>query len=518
MSRLRISFTCCCLIVLAVSLPAPVASFPAQVSLISEMLPLNPDWHFEVNQAADISVLDHRQLNVAAGCDVNGDGYGDVLIGDRDFDYQYARDDNGRAWLFYGSPTGLEATPAHTFDPPYLNYYGFFGAAVACNLDVNADGFDDMLIGMDNYDSAYPDEGAVFLWYGSASGPAAGYAWMAHGNATYAHFGFTLDSGGDVNGDGYDDVFVGAFRYDDNQVAHAYLWYGSATGLGANGTPANADWVASAAYPGQTNGIGFGRLVRGIGDVNGDGYDDLLVGAPFYANGLTRQGAAYVWYGSASGPGENGTLANADWWAASGQADARLATTGVDGVGDLNQDGCDDLAISAYAYDDPETSEGSIFVWYGSFAGLGETGSPANADWNAQANATAYLGYSLRSAGDVNGDGYSDLLAGAPVLTVDPAGAALAGAGAWFVWLGGPAGLGDPGDPLTADLAGYGDQTQGRLGMDDVASGDVNGDGFSDLLASAYLYDLGQTDEGVVFGYLSPFTRLYIPVITRAAP
>ena len=80
---------------------------------------------------------------------------------------------------------------------------------VYCDLDVNGDGFDDILIGMDNYDTAtYSDEGAVFVWYGHASGPAASYDWMAHGNATYAHFGISLDSAGDVNGDNYDDIIV----------------------------------------------------------------------------------------------------------------------------------------------------------------------------------------------------------------------------------------------------------------------------------------------------------------------
>ena len=141
-------------------------------------------------------------------------------------------------------------------------------------------------------------------------------------------------------------------------------------------------------------------------------------------------------------------------------------------------------------------------------------GNPGNADWWAESNAvSAQLGYSLRPGGDVNGDGYADLLAGAYAYPVPSGAGTLAAAGAWFVWLGGAAGLGNAGTPANADFAGYGDQTQGRLSRDDIAGGDVNGDGFSDIFAAANMYDMGETDEGVVFGYYAHsdgcFSRWY---------
>ena len=170
------------------------------------------------------------------------------------------------------------------------------------------------------------------------------------------------------------------------------------------------------------------------------------------------------------------------------------------------------MAVGAYGYDNPETSEGAVFVWYGSAAGLGTAmGNPGNAGWRAESNVGSSLGFSLRPAGDVNGDGYADLLAGAPSYPA-PSG------GAWFVWLGAPAGLGDPGTPANADVAGYGDQAGGGLGRDEIAAGDVNGDGFSDIFAAAYMYDMGQTDEGVVFGYYSPYRRLFLPLVLRNNP
>ncbi|MFZ2095659.1 MAG: integrin alpha [Anaerolineales bacterium] len=476
-----------------------------------------PDWLFETNQVADISVLDHRQMMVASGCDVNGDGYEDVLVGDRDYDYLYARDDNGRAWLYFGNPSGLSNTPDIVFNPPYTNYYGFFGEQVACAGDVNDDGYDDILIGMDNYDNVTSDEGAVFVYYGSPTGPDDSYDWMARGDALYAHFGLSADSAGDVNGDGYDDIIVGAWRYDNNMVSHAYVWFGGASGLGPDGLPSNADWYASDPHPGDLNGTAFGLLVRGIGDVNGDTYGDVMVGAYLYDGAVTDQGAVFVYYGSDSGLGDPGTPANADWMAVSGQTDSRLGSTGADGIGDVNGDGYDDLAVGAYAYDNPEVTEGKVFVWNGSASGLGDNGNPDNADWSAEANVTSSLGYVVRSAGDVNDDGYADLLATAYLYPFDAQGEPLAGAGAWFIWIGSASGLGENGTLVDADFAGYGDQEYGRLGRDDAGAADVNNDGLSDIFVASYLYDHPELDEGIVFGYYStPSTiNIFIPFISR---
>jgi hypothetical protein len=473
-----------------------------------------PNWIFETNQAADISDYDHREMMVANGCDVNGDGYDDVLIGDRDYDYLYPRDDNGRAWLYFGGPSGLKNTADIIFNPPYQNYYGFFGTQVACAGDVNGDGYDDIIIGMDNYDNVYSDEGAVFVYYGSPSGPSTTPSWMARGDATYAHFGLSVDSAGDVNGDGYDDIIVGTLENETYSViSHAYVWYGGPGGLGATGLPSNADWVAtSSAYASY-----FGRTVRGIGDVNGDHYDDVMIGAYQYDGAYTNQGAVFVYYGSASGLGDPGTPANADWMAVSGQTSALFGYAG-DGVGDLNGDGYDDIAVGAYGYDNPEVNEGKVFVWYGSASGLGPNGDPSNANWSAESNiAGVNFGYVVRPGGDVNHDGYADLLATAYYYPFDAQGQPLAGAGAWFVWTGSASGLGENGTPANADFAGYGDQLQERLGRDDAGAADVNHDGKSDIFVASYLYDSPQfVDEGAVFGYYFTYTtRILIPLVSR---
>ena len=476
------------------------------------------DWMFETNNAwVSPSPSYHRLVLVASDCDVNGDGYEDVLVSKRDFDNPGYMD-SGKAWLFYGGPNGLPASPSRIFDPPYLNLNGFFGAAIACNGDVDGDGYDDILIGQDNYESnlsTLPDEGAVWLWLGDSAGPTAGYNWWARGNAYYGHFGFSLDFAGDVNNDSYDDIIVGSYRPDNNQVSHAYVWLGSASGLGANGLPSNADWYASDPHPGVVAGNAFAYTVRGIGNVNGDQYDDVLVSAPSYDNGITDQGAVFVYYGSGTFDADpNGTIANADWMAASGQDSARFAWA-ADGVGDVNNDTYDDLAVGAYYYDDPEASEGAVFVWLGSGTGLGANGSPANADWMAESNfASGTFGYVVRGAGDVNNDDYDDILTTSYNFSAPGYPAPLAQAGGWFVWHGGPGGPGETGTPDNADLAGYGIQAVGLLGREDVAAGDVNDDGLDDIFAASLLYDNGQEDEGAVFGYYSAF-ELFLPLAVK---
>ena len=118
--------------------------------------------------------------------------------------------------------------------------------------------------------------------------------WKAEGDQAIANFGWSVGPAGDVNGDGYADVIVGAPGYENGETAEgrAFVYYGSATGLSTT-----ADWTAESD---QALAI-FGSSVATAGDVNGDGYDDVIVGAPGYSNGETAEGRAFVYHGSALG-------------------------------------------------------------------------------------------------------------------------------------------------------------------------------------------------------------------------
>ena len=148
--------------------------------------------------------------------------------------------------------------------------------------------------------------------------------------------------------------------------------------------------------------------------------------------------------------------------------------------------------------------------------GLGENGNPRNADWRAETNTAGdSFGYAVRPAGDVNNDGVDDLIATAYGFDVPSGGGTLNGAGAWFVWYGGTRGLGEDGIPSNADMAGYGSQAGGVLGLDDCSSGDINQDGRDEIFVLSLYYTNPEQSEGAVFGYDTVRLPNYLPLIAR---
>ena len=230
-------------------------------------------------------------------------------------------------------------------------------------------------------------------------------------NQTNAYLGGPVAAAGDVNGDGFADVIVGAFRYnsgEDNEGA-AFVFHGSAAGITGAG-PDDADATIEGDQAGA--GLGYNLGVAGAGDVNGDGYDDVIVGAFYYDNDETDEGAAFIFHGSAAGITGTGP-ADADAMIESDQTDAVLGGS-VAGAGDVNGDGFADVIVGAQSYDNVETDEGAAFVFQGSASGVVASGTPANADATIEANqAGANLGYCVATAGDVDGDGFSDVVVGA---------------------------------------------------------------------------------------------------------
>jgi hypothetical protein len=192
-----------------------------------------------------------------------------------------------------GSIDGLPPAPNWSYQSNIWN--GTFGYSVASAGDVNGDGYDDVIVGAPYLENPLMMEGRVYVFMGSASGLNTTPAWVAESNVEQAMLGSSVGTAGNVNGDGYDDIIVGAYTYSNGQQGEgaAFVWFGSATGLGPNGTPANADWYVES---NQENAL-LGWSVGTAGDVNNDGYDDVIVGAPGYNN----KGVAFVYYGSASG-------------------------------------------------------------------------------------------------------------------------------------------------------------------------------------------------------------------------
>jgi len=372
---------------------------------------------------------------------------------------------------------GLPAVPNWTVEG--MQQDAAFGCSISAAGDVNGDGYDDALIGARNEGPAAI--GRAYAYYGSATGFGSTPDWMVEGDQAAAEFGILVRAAGDLNGDGYDDVIAGASSYDGGQTdgGRVYVYYGSASGLSP--TP---DWTAE----GNQANARFGFRGGAAGDVNGDGYDDLIVGAYLYSNGQSGEGRVYVYYGSGAGLG-----LTPPWTAESNQADAWFGVA-AGAAGDVNGDGYDDVIVGAHQYDDGEVDEGRVFVYYGSAAGLGSA-----PDWMAESD-QAYSNYGLAAgaAGDLNGDGYDDVIVGA--FTYD---GGETDEGRAYVYYGSASGL----SPAPGWIA-ESDQAGSSFGYAVSAAGDVNADGYDDVIVGAFFYDGGETDEGRAYVYYGSSTGL----------
>jgi hypothetical protein len=199
--------------------------------------------------------------------------------------------DEGRAFVYYGSSTGLSLTPNWASESHPLAFFVYYGNSVSTAGDVNNDGYSDVIVGAYSWDNVEPDEGKVFVYHGSATGLSTTANWAVESNQAYARFGNSVSSAGDVNNDGYSDVIVGASEYDNGESneGRAFVYFGSSTGLSTS-----AGWTAES---NQANSL-FGVSVASAGDVNNDNYSDVIVGAYLYDNGHSNEGGAFVYYGT----------------------------------------------------------------------------------------------------------------------------------------------------------------------------------------------------------------------------
>ncbi|MBN1814081.1 MAG: FG-GAP repeat protein, partial [Anaerolineae bacterium] len=437
-------------------------------------LSTTPSGHAELNQAGGC-----LGISVGAAGNVNGDAYADVIAGASHATNGQSAEGIVRVW--HGSATGIGTNTTANWQGESNQTNAHFGNSAFTAGDVNGDSYSDVIIGAPEYDNGRIDEGAAFVWHGSANGVnndvngnPTNAAWITESDRASALLGVDVSMAGDVNGDGYADVIVGAPYYTNGQADEGGTWvyHGSATGLNTG---------AATHDEGNQAGARFGTSVGTAGDVNGDGYADVLIGAPDYTNGESAEGRVWVWHGSSSG-----MSASHNWRTEGNQADAHLGMSATT-AGDVNGDGYSDVIIGAPGYHNPNTDEGAALVYHGSPATLSDT-----ADWTKRSNQEgAYFGWSLGTAGDVNGDGYADIIVGAPLWDDGQANEG----GAW-VYRGSESGL------VSAPYwYKQSDQANAQFGYSVGAAGDVNGDGYGDVIVGAVLWDAGQDNEGGAWVY-----------------
>ncbi len=386
--------------------------------------------------------------------------------------YDNVESNEGAAFVYYGSSTGPSVASNWMMESNQTGAQ--YGISVSSAGDVNGDGYSDIIVGANQYDNVENNEGAAFVYYGSATGPSAVPNWTGESDQAFAFYGISVSSAGDVNGDGYSDIIVGANGYSNGEANEgaAYVYYGSSGGLSLT-----VDWMMESNLASAQYGIS----VASAGDVNGDGYSDIIIGAYGYDNGEADEGAAYVYFGGSTGPS-----ATADWTREGNQVDAHYGFS-VSSAGDVNGDGYSDIIIGAYGYDNGEADEGTAYVYFG-----GSTGPSVVPNWSGESNqAGACYGISVSSAGDVNGDGYSDIIVGAYRYDNGEA-----DEGAAYVYSGG-----STGPSTAADWTGESNQISACYGISVSSAGDVNGDGYSDIIVGAYRYDNGETNEGIASVY-----------------
>jgi hypothetical protein len=316
-------------------------------------------------------------VSVGTAGDVNDDDYADVIVG-----AESHNSGTGRAYVYYGGEDGLSGSPAITLSGEATDNY--FGYAAGTAGDVNDDGYADIIISADGYNS---NTGRAYIYMGGVAGLSASPAVTLSGETVADRFGGSVDTAGDVNGDGYADVIVGAFGHNSN-TGRVYVYAGGEGGLSSSPT---------FTFSGETTNNYFGRAVGTAGDVNGDGYADVIVGA-FGHNSNT--GRAYVYTG-----GEGG-LSSSPTFTFSGGTSGDYFGISVGTIGDANGDGYADVIVGAAGHD---SYTGRAYIYTGGEGGL--SFSPALT--LSGETTDSRFGYAVSMAGDVNGDVYTDVIVGA---------------------------------------------------------------------------------------------------------
>jgi len=359
---------------------------------------------------------DRAGASVAIVNDVNGDGYDDLVIG------AFAEDSGGSqagaAYLVLGPAAGTIGLA--DADAKLIGEVGedYAGLVVAAAGDANGDGFGDFYVTAPGYDGGFSDVGATYLMHG----PVAEDTDLSFANVRYVGVGNGEESGasvanaGDFNGDGYDDALIGA---PNAQEGGAYV---GAVYLVTNDNVFEGSMDLDAAevrWHGINGGDQVGYAVSTAGDQNGDGYSDVLIGAPGSDLGGSGSGAAFIVYGGTEllcADGELCASISLEYADASliGERGDDFAGGAVSGGGDIDDDGVPDVVIGARTEDSTDSDAGAASVMLGPIVGVTELSSSMAKALGLGAG--DWAGAAVAIGGDMNGDGHDDVLIGAPQL------------------------------------------------------------------------------------------------------
>ena len=518
--------------------PAPPPSTLAVLNLAD----LNPATSFRLDGENE---HDFSGISVSSVGDVNGDGYDDFAIGASGLGPN--GDYSGATYVIFGKESDFSRTTELSeldgndgFRIDGEDIGDASGHSISAG-DVNGDGYNDVIIGAlaaepngGNYDQFY-NSGATYVVYGKESGFSGtidlsdvagdgGDGFRINGENKEDYSGFSVASG-DVNRDGYDDIIIGAYRADPNGngSGSTYVVFGKENGFDA--TIELSDIVASNGsdgfrIDGENKDDFSGRSVSS-GDVNGDGYDDIIIGAyqaePNVGNfpQYYDSGSTYVVFGKESGFSRTTDLSEldgSDGFRIDGTNTKDLSGWSVSSAGDVNNDGYDDIIIGAHYADPNGDKSGASYIVFGKEGGFSATIELSELDGSDGfridgASAGDKSGSSVSSAGDFNGDGYDDIIIGAP--HADPNGPY---SGASYVIFGKESGFSrtidlselDGSDGFRIDGANQYDWT----GYSVSSAGDVNNDGYDDIIIGAHYAEGTAGYSYVIYGHATSVTNI----------
>lgn len=461
--------------------------------------------------------------SVAIVGDVNGDGFDDILIGAPQYSTE-SEERIGKIYLIFGTN---QALPQSLRDAPVSfvgeNATDMAGWCVAGLGDVDNDGYDDFSISATAYGTE--DLGKIYVVFGGAN--ASSWRSVNLGNLSPStsprggHFigesagdlaGASVVGAGDVNGDGHADILIGAWRNGEGgyYAGKTYLVLGKQNPSWNEFLLEDMQVSDGASFRGAAESWS-GYSVAGAGDVNGDGSDDFLIGAPGEANGLLKNaGRVYLVLGNSNADWgldfnlhDLGTEGNPPGAAFPGEAKGIYCGSSVAGAGRINNDQYDDFIIGApYFGSDDNLRVGKVYLIHGKPAadwGLGYmlTDTSASSTFKGVAGTEEQAGASAAGVGDTNGDGYDDFAIAAPqhiesaenrnprIMTYLIQGTDQPWSSPFI--LSGAAASFDAGKNLPMAIS----QVNGR--------GDINGDGYDDFLVGTFLNNDGEAAAGRTF-------------------
>lgn len=488
--------------------------------------------------------------SVSGAGDINGDGFDDLILGPDRGRYQYGRT---AVYIVYGSSetndgslgladlTGNSGFVIESANPnsTIIRTLTIAGADYSIETgtaesnagfsvsglgDVNGDGIDDFIIGAPRRPLNIPfspptsaGAGQSYIVFGRSEGFSDNFSlaeldgetgFVIESNITGSLAGQSVSNAGDFNGDGFDDILLGAPGLASSGTS--YLIFGTDQGFDQNLSLSNLNGSNGFALSGGRAGDEVGASVSGAGDINGDGLDDLIVAAP---DGNDTAGITYVVFGTDTDPNRSLDLDSLDGtngFTIFGEATNDFLGRSVSEIGDFNGDGFDDLIIGSVI--GPNSRERSSYpgeshVIFGQADGfpaaLNVNEINGNNGFSIIGEERASSGRSVSGAGDINGDGLSDIVIGAPK--------ADGFAGASYVLFGQRSSI----EPVI-DLASLspsqgftinGGDTYDYIGESVSNAGDINGDGIDDLVVGsggAFILGAGSAQSYIIFGNASP--------------